>query len=559
MSNLLHQWGIGRKSPTVSTFWYVQSASYALPIPIVYGCNRCAASMIHLPSSPTRKDGKSKSDKSGQNYTAPVVFGICEGPITALGLLWVDSDKPTFFSSGIIQNQADENDTIPATGPYTIVVQAVLGSGTYLSDINVYDVTSGVWLTRIPDNASPSPATGQYQLDGTLNGKYYFNSAQHSHSVIINYFYGTTVTNGFPGAWVLKLGTTPTQTVWSELTSSFPAQAVTYPGIAYMAHPAANFPSNNAQQFSYEVFGLAQFNPGGSPAIYDANGADILTDFLTNALHGANLPAASIGDLTAYRAYGAAFSLFSSPVIKDQQAARDHLSELFEVTNSGPYWSDGLLKVVPYGDTAQTANGFTFTPNTTPLYSLTDVDFLPNSAVSSGQGGGSGDRNANLDPVLVARKDPTLIYNQVKVEYIERAFDYNTNFYVAEDLASESLNGPLPAPVLALHSITSAVTAQQVAQLRLQRERYINPTSYSFVLGWKYSLLEPMDLLEITDAGLGLVATPVRITQTSEMGNEEGIQITAEPWPLVTATAVESPCRTAKARARIRTWCRATR
>ena len=53
---------------------------------------------------------------------------------------------------------------------------------------------------------------------------------------MINYFYGTTVTNGFPGSWVLKLGTTPAQEPRGRLlTTNFPAQAIGYPGIAYMA------------------------------------------------------------------------------------------------------------------------------------------------------------------------------------------------------------------------------------------------------------------------------------------------------------------------------------
>ena len=547
--------GVGPKAPAFSTFYYVQAASYGVPIPIVYGLNRCAPTMIHLPLPLQKQGGKKGGGGKGAQFFGPVIFGICEGPITGLGLIWVDKGQPTFYSghavstggggTGVIKNQSDELDTVPATGPYTIIVQAVGGAGTYLADINVYDNTAGTWLTRIPDNAVPSPAAGQYQLDGTLNGKYYFNSAQHSHAVIINYYYGTTSpTPAFPGSWVLRLGTSPLQTVWSELTAAVPAQAVTYPGIAYMAHPAALFPGGQAQQFSYEVAGLAQFAPGASPPIYDANGADILTDFLTNALHGANFPAAALGDLTAYRAYCAAFGLFSSPVIKDQQAARSHLDELFEVTNAGAYWSDGLLKVVPYGDTAMTANGYTYTPNTTPLYSLTDVDFLPNRAVTSGQDGGAGDRNAESDPVVVTRKDPTTIYNMVKVEYMERAFDYNANFYVAEDLASETLNGPLPAPALTLHSITTAAVAQQVAQVRLQREQHIAPTSYQFVLGWKYSLLEPMDLVTITDALQGLVATPVRITAVEELQNEEGLSITAEPYPAGAATAVAYPAAT---------------
>jgi len=51
--------------------------------------------------------------------------------------------------------------------------------------------------------------------------------------------------------------------------------------------------------------------------------------------------------------------------------------------------------------------------------------------------------------------------------------------------------------------------------------------SYTFKLGWKYCLLEPMDLVQITDARLGPSALTVRITAVEE--DDEGtLSITAE-------------------------------
>ena len=35
-----------------------------------------------------------------------------------------------------------------------------------------------------------------------------------------------------------------------------------------------------------------------------------------------------------------------------------------------------MLKIIPFADTAITGNSVTFTPNTTPLYSLTDDDLF---------------------------------------------------------------------------------------------------------------------------------------------------------------------------------------
>jgi hypothetical protein len=38
------------------------------------------------------------------------------------------------------------------------------------------------------------------------------------------------------------------------------------------------------------------------------------------------------------------------------------------------------LKVIPYGDTALSGHGHTYTPNTTPLYDFTDDDYIAATA-----------------------------------------------------------------------------------------------------------------------------------------------------------------------------------
>ena len=71
------------------------------------------------------------------------------------------------------------------------------------------------------------------------------------------------------------------------------------------------------------------------------------------------------------------------------------------------------------------------------------------------------------------------------------------------------------------------LTGAVVAQLVLQRALLFRNT-YTFRLGWKYCLLEPMDLVEISDTRLG-VAQTVRITAVEE--DDEGtLTITAEDF-----------------------------
>ena len=90
-----------------------------------------------------------------------------------------------------------------------------------------------------------------------------------------------------------------------------------------------------------------------------------------------------------------------------------------------------------------------------------------------------------------------------------------------------------------MHAICDKDVAQQVAQLTLQRALYVR-NEYEFKLGWKYVLLEPMDLVTLTDAGLGLDKTPVRIIEIEE--DEDGVlKVRAEDFPAGTANAAEYP------------------
>lgn len=327
---------------------------------------------------------------------------------------------------------------------------------------------------------------------------------------------------------VSHLGTL-SQAAWSYLTTNHPTQAVPYQFVAYAAHPSLQLPNNVLPNFTWEIQGLKRFAPGSG--IIDAIGSDILTDYLTDPQHGVGWPSSLIGSMTQYINYCAALGLWVSTVEDQQRPGADFLNELMQATNSALVWSDGVLKVIPYGDQSASGSGYTFTPNTTPLYDLTDDDYL---------------KNGDDDPVLVTRKAPVDRYNQVFVEYENRGSataPYNVEVVEAKDqaaidqiAAATGGNGLRPMPKVSLPMIKLTAVARLVSQLLLQRAQYICNT-YSFRVGWRFSLLEPMDLITLTDSGLGLNHTPVRITAVEELQNDEGLQITAEDWPFGVASA----------------------
>ncbi|MEI8325524.1 MAG: phage tail protein, partial [Betaproteobacteria bacterium] len=188
------------------------------------------------------------------------------------------------------------------------------------------------------------------------------------------------------------------------------------------------------------------------------------------------------------------------------------------LTNTAPVWSGGKLKMIPYGDVTLTANGATYTPNTTPIYDLTDDDYL---------GGG--------DPIKVSRKPQADAYNHIRIEFVNRANLYNVEIAEAKDSANIDANGLRSASIFSAHWICDASIARTVAQIMLQRAVYVRNT-YTFTLAWTKALLEPMDLVTLTDSGLGFNKLPVRIIEIAESENGD-LSVVAEEYPQGVASA----------------------
>lgn len=306
------------------------------------------------------------------------------------------------------------------------------------------------------------------------------------------------------------------QSPWGYLTTNYPSQALGYSELAYVYAPAYALNSGAAiPNHSFEVD--FQLKVSGKD---DAAPKDIVTDFLQNTRYGVpQWSSALTGDLTEFHQYTMANNLLLSPVLDQQRTARDVLAEWMIATNSNYFWSEGLLKIRPYGDAAATGNGQTFTPNLTPIYDLDEEAF---------------NAEDDEDPVVYSSKSPGDLKNKVFIEYLDRAKQYDIAVMPANDLGSIDEFGPLPEATQVLHCICDAVIAKQVAQLRLQRVQYIDGV-YTFSLPWAYIRLEPMDLVTLTTTSCGgLNRQLVRILKVKE--DEAGL-LSFEAEPVNTGTA----------------------
>jgi hypothetical protein len=410
-----------------------------------------------------------------------------------------------YGTSRIPGNLVDYDDFTPI--PHTTTIQTGKGGGGSSVSNTTYTYTAGVILALCE---GPITAINQVWRDkeiGSLSG------------------YGFTFYQG-----------TRPQTAWPTWGSKHPTKAIGYNGMALICHAAIDLGGSGAMKnHSFEVIGLlaTQQDPNATAA-YDAKPSDIIPDFLTNPYYGAGWNLAQIADLVtgagSYATYCQAMGFVLSPAFTEQKPAAAHLQELLDATNSESVWTAGstsmTLKIVPYGDQPLTANGTTFTPNTTPLYDLGVDDFLVDSS--------------DEDPITVSLTSPQDVKNCVPVEFLDRLNDYNTSILDDPEPVDVAQNGTKKDSPIVLHSIARAAHALQISRIRAQRNVNVRRT-YTFRVGWKYILLEPMvDLVTLTEPFIGLDHKVCRIKSVEipdEGTEDQGLTIEAEEWPFGTGTA----------------------
>ena len=240
------------------------------------------------------------------------------------------------------------------------------------------------------------------------------------------------------------------------------------------------------------------------------------------------------------RNYWCANNFFISAVLDNQSPVGTVISDWLEAGQVMCFWSEGLLKFTPLGDTTAVANGYTFLPPTNPILSLDYDDFTPAK---------------NGDPIQVERSPWQSRYNRVQVGWAVRTNEYNQDVMVAQDEASIDRNAQLTGGSgLIIESsqswefITTEDAAQWAANLRVQRSTSV---ANKFKVNAKaiYDYLEPGDIIELTDGidvvgapigPLGLFETPVRILKITN-DPVKGLEFEVENFPWSIGTAVLYP------------------
>jgi len=313
---------------------------------------------------------------------------------------------------------------------------------------------------------------------------------------------------------------TAVQTPPAWMSSNFPSHAESYARTAYLFSSLYDLGSSpTVPQHNFEVDGYLSGSQNFAPShLPDANFADIIQDFITNPQYGID-PNATYIDATSwanYKNYCQAQSLWASPYLNSQEQATSIITRWAQLSNSFIFWSGDQIKFVPLGDVNIIANTTTFLANVTPLFDLGPDDFV--QATSSDE------------PLTVNRTDPTDGYNIVELDILSRPNSYNNTPIRAEDQVSLDLYGQLQSQIIQANEICDPGVANIMAELIKQRAVYIR-NNYSFKLSYAYVLLEPGDLVTLTQDGIGLSRFPVRIL-TVEEDSDDILSLTAEEFPL---------------------------
>jgi hypothetical protein len=501
----------------------LQSSTLGSVLPAVFGVVRVPGNMLwfgdfkaikHKKTQSAGKGGGTTTKTITYTYTADVAVALCEGPILGIPRVWKGKD---LYSGGIAPSQV-------VTAIETYAVPGGGGAKT-LTNAATWRVTVAVYYTGTLDVGDGNLTGPIYLAEGVdytvAAGVYTFGAAWAGKTVSIEYQY---ITGSLSQAALARLQFSQFsgavgQATWSNLTTNFPSQAIPYSGIAYVA--ANNYQLDGeatVPNHTFEVQGRLAYHLGSS--VIDADPAMVTLAMLTEARYGALFPAGRL-NFALWSKYCRSAGILMSPAFTDQIAGAELLRSMGDLTNTAAVWSAGALKMIPFGDTALTGNGATYTPNVTPLYDLDDTDFLP------GSGGG--------EPIAVTPRATRDAKNHVRLEFLDRAQDYNVSIAEAKDQADIDTAGLRSGDVIQAHWITDKAIATKAAQLILQRSLYIR-NEYEFRLPWTFALLEPMDLVTLTDPGLGLSLAAVRILEIEESEDGE-LAVRAEEFPAGVASA----------------------
>lgn len=289
----------------------------------------------------------------------------------------------------------------------------------------------------------------------------------------------------------LNIGNDPNPTTY--MTTKHPDIAIGYGNMAYLygyiflGENSASIPS-----FLFEILGRMRLTGDG----VDANPADVIIDMLTWAWYGSYIDSDSFDNFRSYCRGASLYISTPADAFKDQKKTQECIKELLQITNAYMFWSVDRFKIIPRDDRPRGS----WQPNTTVCYDLTPDEMAKQDSGAC---------------VLYERKDSSEVYNRFGVVYTNRDNNYESETVYYEDTTDIAAHGARTASDFSAKWIHTTERAVKVAEMQARINRTEN-IRYKFKLSWEFGLLEPGDLVTLTDPVIGLDHQLVMIESVDE-------------------------------------------
>jgi hypothetical protein len=555
--------GSNAKQKTAIGSLQFQTSQQGGVIPLVYGTTRVAPNLIDyddFTATPASSGVKGKGGGGGKaggqqyNYSASVILGVCQGPVAGFGTVWWDKNTaPLAGMPGLsTTNLGADGQT---ADPFWVTNHPATALG--------YSGTANVTLDNYQLGMTASLPNFSFEVSGIEAASGVNGFDANPAAIIIDFLTNQRYGAGFPAS---NLDTLAAYSEYCAAAGLFLSPLLDSQQEAQQALGDIAKLTNSAIVWSGALLKIVPYGDEPLSATYTVvalSGTIVAGDTLTLTFTIAAIPSSPISveystmvaDQTSYTsaAAGLAQQVAGNGTLSSYGIfASCSVNSLVIVAQQGPVTITATASGAEAITVGPTSAPYTFVPNTNVLYSLGEDDFIvQESSVGTNLGvtpGGTALRSGGSpitegftdDPVHIVRSSPADANNMIQVEVLDRSNSYNTTVVEAFDQASIDLYGVRRDTSLKGNAIVDATyTGPIAAQLLLQRSLYFRNT-YSFQLGWKYCLLEPMDLVQISDARLGAEALTIRITGVEE--DDEGtLAITAEDFLAGYSTAVLYP------------------